>query len=927
MILLRRLQRPLCQGLALVLVLLHSNAALAIVAGQKANPGDWASTLLLTGTSRSLCSATVVGPRTILTAGYCVRGASEGIAGNSGNITGERSAYVRVGRVTSEIQCELQPSSNPSVLDRSLAAICLSKSDLHVAPERIDTGDSLKAPGTEVVLAGLGCGLPGGIDRELGVLRTGRGKIVVAGPTFTIISPSARLPPASLLMISGAVLCPGDAGGGTFKVAPDGSRVLLGVNISSDNESRSWVAPTSSNAFLAWAKAWSARNDAKICGLVGGDDGCLQPASEALAPAIVTSGEPTAESADKRLSDATDRASASALGDVARTLNVFTRKGESIKETVLRACGGPVGNDYLTELRKLLDRQQLADQLDAPMTEDREVDILPCPVGLTQATANQDYIDIEVRKGDTAYGYFLVVLKRGGPNAIWRDFRAPPDATPDINGEYFLQAFQALNSGINVDSMVIGSKVRVPLHPTSAASDVAVGVAPGAIKPLFALQSSDPAQTTCKPAADFRSYPFDLSLLLDVLAENRAIKVGTRSPTTVVIADSGLFGVRSGVFRDTMLAPEGDWSEFARNIAPLNRGPEPEHGTEVATLALGGPMFARLQAVTGAREVLVVKRIYRKYSGNGQSWYDVDQNYAGTLQGVSDTAGVVNLSLDTETQMDWLKLLVQADHPELFVVAAGNWDGPLGPSSNKYVYPAVYGGPGSPSILVVGAVDGTNTLADFSNSGKDFVEIAAPGCQVPTFDFDTDTHRWIERPQSGTSISAPLVSFAAALAKSERVGVGWHASDVKRRLLVSADLHNDALADSVADGRILNIVKAVSIYQDVVELKLDHQLLFGDLTFIQGGVPLVDGSPVILTCDGKQTQYKVSDLLKLAPNWDPAHLDGRMKVYVSSPAPGSLFGSILCEVPPDLDVTIKDQGDAVHAFSMNQIQDITRRSN
>jgi hypothetical protein len=53
------------------------------------------------------------------------------------------------------------------------------------------------------------------------------------------------------------------------------------------------------------------------------------------------------------------------------------------------------------------------------------------------------------------------------------------------------------------------------------------------------------------------------------------------------------------------------------------------------------------------------------------------------------------------------------------------------------------------------------------------------------------------------------------------------ASGIKQRILASADL-NPHLVNCITDGRSLNVVKALSLHQDVIELRPPRQNVLAD---------------------------------------------------------------------------------------------------
>ena len=146
------------------------------------------------------------------------------------------------------------------------------------------------------------------------------------------------------------------------------------------------------------------------------------------------------------------------------------------------------------------------------------------------------------------------------------------------------------------------------------------------------------------------------------------------------------------------------------------------------------------------------------------------------------------------------------------------------------MFPQLFGGNRTGrNLITVAAYDGEDA-AWFSNFSPEFVSIAAPGCAIGTWAPSDDNKNYVERRFTGTSYAAPIVAHVAAIVKalmpSERTSAYW----VRARILASADLL-PALADDVEDGRLLNPVKAVSMYEDVIEISVqgNRRLLFGTL--------------------------------------------------------------------------------------------------
>ena len=126
----------------------------------------------------------------------------------------------------------------------------------------------------------------------------------------------------------------------------------------------------------------------------------------------------------------------------------------------------------------------------------------------------------------------------------------------------------------------------------------------------------------------------------------------------------------------------------------------------------------------------------------------------GILASSQRGRSVVNLSLgglDPDAAIEAAVNLAVA-RGSLVVAASGN-DGEEGSPLN---YPAAF-----PHVLTVAATQQDGSVAPFSSASR-FVDLAAPGAQIPvaTLDPETGTPTWAL--EDGTSFAAPLVSGSAA---------------------------------------------------------------------------------------------------------------------------------------------------------------------
>jgi len=817
-----------------------------------------------------------------------------------------------------EMTCQAHPDYTKN--QTADFALCLLSRDFAGVPEKVNTDSHLLKRGDKVYIAGYGCRVVGGVDAATGDLSVGEARVLETPPD------TGRDLFATTF---GAALCFGDAGGAAYFYPDEGpaSRLLIGVNARGDMNQQSLIAITGTKLFSDWAIAWIQENGVPICG-IGDESGCrageagaiAEGASRAEVRARLNANAPSLflpEQSFKGLE----------VTQSSRVLKAMARSGEKLADFVTRVCRAPQSEDYFAQLEQYNKMTGAGFDRTVIFTTEREVVIPVCAAPPSRIRV------VQTTKKDTVKSLYTEVLA-GNTLPRWRGLEHPSGVTDrGEKSEYFRDVLAALNRGINIDNL--GNKfVRVPLTPVSIEDNApAVGAAPGSLEPIFALQSDGETCAATKPGP---GYPVDLSAVFDVLRENRHNE--RRPPgrgVVVLVADSGVYG--AGPFTEEVLAHRVAFDQtYLDEIAPLNDGPEPRHGTQVASVVLGGPLFARIQANWEPRIKLAIMRIYRKYVQNGRELFSgEDQAFERVLEVArSYSVQVINLSLKTHSQILALESEFKANSPFLFVAAAGNGDGLIG-TPEKTIYPALYGGTGGgqPNVLTVAGLEGNGTLASFSNYSPDFVDIGAYGCLIPVLSYYRgqesrgEESSWKTEYLNGTSLSAPLVSFTAAMLKSE-MRENLTAVDTKRRILVSADL-NPALVDKIADGRTLNIVKALSLYQDVVELS-NHELLFGQIRFAIGRQKWLEESDTfeVVCSDRRRLPVKIQDIYKIRPRFGASPDTGRpyAKIYLKAPPPAQSFMKRDCELPSDLSIIIHDQVREKDRFlEFNEVDDIVRK--
>jgi hypothetical protein len=192
-------------------------------------------------------------------------------------------------------------------------------------------------------------------------------------------------------------------------------------------------------------------------------------------------------------------------------------------------------------------------------------------------------------------------------------------------------------------------------------------------------------------------------------------------------------------------------------------------------------------------------------------------NYA-----VENGAKVINLSLGSDVGINassplGMALINAVNQGVVVVMAAGNGvedsfgdlvgqDEPNG-FSQFAANPTVKGG-----IIIAGAVDATNTIADFSNKAgtgeTQDVYLVAPGVNIRTTDLtDSGTSRYKNTSIYGTSAATPYIAAAAAILFEKFPTLTGR--QVVEILLSAAQDLGDAGADEVFGQGLLDIAAAI----------------------------------------------------------------------------------------------------------------------
>jgi subtilisin family serine protease len=161
----------------------------------------------------------------------------------------------------------------------------------------------------------------------------------------------------------------------------------------------------------------------------------------------------------------------------------------------------------------------------------------------------------------------------------------------------------------------------------------------------------------------------------------------------------------------------------------------------------------------------------------------------------------------TENAEKWVALAPDT----LFVLAAGN-DG-----ANNDVLPTAPANAKAPNTITVAATLGRSKLAQFSNYGRQMVDVAAPGVGITSA-----LPGGGELVLSGTSQAAPYVAQVAAAIKDANPDLSVH--DLKRIIMGTVD-KRDWLADKVKSSGIVNRDRALKAAELSIKMTVAQAIL------------------------------------------------------------------------------------------------------
>lgn len=459
-----------------------------------------------------------------------------------------------------------------------------------------------------------------------------------------------------------------------------------------------------------------------------------------------------------------------------------------------------------------------------------------------------DGVAVGVFVGDTLDS---VLLRKIGRKANQIQKCSPDDSATPRCGLTYRELVENLNKGLDLANLKPGSTIRLPFvteittFPVKRGSSVTALEHIAKIKELAGFADPDsplieievpPAISLINPVdADGQTcpaaspdtagpWPYDDQAVAGVI--KRTLSLAEQSyPATLTVIDTGLdASFPSGLLRRNDFtnanSPYGIGVFRLDNIRPYSDHTPNEvrlHGTEVARIAAGFPKLQKAYPQLSALFKLNVVNVMEPPAGGGGGYGITSGGLVKALEWFVTHGDIVNLSIASKDQLPGILNAIKRNAQSLVVSAAGNESAELNLTD---WYPANYGGRNEESgtqFITVAAIDATLSPTGFTNKGGRYVDLFAPGCDVP---YDQTASG-----VTGTSFAAPLVSLTASLLRSFGLRTP---KDIKRRLQASVD-YDGRLEDLAAWSGRLNISKALSLYDDVLQLR-SRPLEFGQWT-------------------------------------------------------------------------------------------------
>lgn len=297
------------------------------------------------------------------------------------------------------------------------------------------------------------------------------------------------------------------------------------------------------------------------------------------------------------------------------------------------------------------------------------------------------------------------------------------------------------------------------------------------------------------------------------------------------------------------------------------------HGTETSSLV--GAQTNNAVGIAGVCWACKVLPVQVLGDGGSGSTADVA---SGIYYATDHGAKVINMSLGTssfdQTMLDAVNYAIS--HNVVVVASAGN-DG-AGATPN---YPAAYSG-----VVAVAAVDSTDTIASFSNTGS-YIAVSAPGVSIYGATWSQANQTSLYGSHSGTSFSAPIVAGQVGLMRSLNgtLNVSTIGNIVKNTADKVAGMGGQSFSTSYGYGRV-NVQKALAY---IAGSGWQFESFDGSSNSLNSDSAVLGGTPNTTTFNSNlYTFYYDNTLgaLRMASNggsgWSFSVLDGQTGVAGSS---------------------------------------------
>jgi subtilisin family serine protease len=224
----------------------------------------------------------------------------------------------------------------------------------------------------------------------------------------------------------------------------------------------------------------------------------------------------------------------------------------------------------------------------------------------------------------------------------------------------------------------------------------------------------------------------------------------------------------------------------------------------------------------------------------------------------------------------------------LFIASAGNDNND---NDSNPTYPASFK---LDNIISVAATDRRDLIAGFSNFGKTSVHLGAPGVEIFSTYFNSDTDYTFLQ---GTSMAAPHVTGVAALVAAYLPGASY--SEIRSRILEGVDPIPSLASKTVTGGR-LNAFKALTRGIDGL---MEYSVTPPTNSFLSTGratlfsVSLSDGPPVTNATVSLSTPGGTNLSLIFDASGNSATAGAYTNSYLVSDFPGSLVFTLTASAP------------------------------